>query len=108
LKKKKPEKVVKIKQEDFKSVKEIQKESGNLVDDKTKAMRMLFALIHDRGLDVEKWKEWIKKQIGVEHFNEVSIEKMRELYKIYKKLTQYEIEEIKQIIEKQQGGDKNE
>jgi uncharacterized short protein YbdD (DUF466 family) len=109
LKKKKPDKVVKIRQEDYKSVKEIQKESGNVVDDKTKAMRMLFALIHEKGLDVEKWKEWIKKQIGVEHFNEISIEKMRELYKTYKKLNQYEIEEIKQIIEKQQeGGDKNE
>lgn len=108
LKKKKPEKVIKLKQEDFKSVKEIQKQSGEVVDDKTRAMRMLFALIYEKRLNVEKWKEWIKKQIGVNHFDEISIEKMRELYKTYKKLNQYEIEEIKQIIENQQGGDKNE
>jgi uncharacterized short protein YbdD (DUF466 family) len=101
LKKKKPDKVIKIKQEDFKSIKEIQKQSGNITDDKTKAIRMLFALVHDRGIDVEKWKEWIKRQIGVEHFDEINIEKMRELYRTYKKLNQYEIEEIKQIIEKQ-------
>jgi len=102
LKKKKPDKVIQIKAENYKSVKDIQKQSGNAVDNKTKAIRMLFALIHDRGIDVEKWKEWIKKQIGVVNFDEINIEKMRELYKVYKKLNQYEIEEIKQIIEKQQ------
>jgi hypothetical protein len=64
-------------------------------------MRMLFALIHDRGIDVEKWKTYIKQNMNIPHFNELSIEDLRTLYRLYKNMDNNQIEEVKRKIEEQ-------
>ena len=94
LKKKNPKKILQIKN-NFKSVKDIQKQSGNIVDDKTKAIRMLFAVIHEKGVDIEKPKSYVKNSMQIEHFSDISIDELKNLYKIYKNMT---TEELKQKI----------